>query len=309
MRGHTRSGSVALVIAVLVLAVVVGAAIPLLSGEPRVFYNAPAWTPPPSRTISVVSSHRMATATGTSTALVSIQLTLVPKQAVIPLPAMTPSATPTLTAVPAIASGATATITLGSTPTSIIKNTIPSVTSTPALAVSTAEIQPLAAGETAEVAGLRSPTPTKTGETPTPTPTVQRRPTATFSVPIAVSPPALANPGDGASGKGVIRFEWLPTGPLPTGAAYELVWWNPSEPPEAARGLAPPTQASSQELNIDALFLSNQVPGGRLFWTVLIVRLQPYTRLTQPAQSPQHRFVYEEEGPPPAPAVPPPPRP
>jgi len=123
----------------------------------------------------------------------------------------------------------------------------------------------------------------------------------------AVSPPSLLEPVNGAVGRGVIVFRWQPTGPLPNGAGYEVVWWNPDEPPAAARGLAPPTQENSLQLNIDVLFVSNQMPGGRLFWSVLVVTQQPYRRLTRPENSPQHGFVYQFEGPS-APVVPPPPR-
>ena len=104
--------------------------------------------------------------------------------------------------------------------------------------------------------------------------------------------PALLEPPNGAGGRGVITFRWQPSGPLPPGAGYEVVWWNPDEPPQAARGLAAPTQETSLQANIDVLFTSNQAPGGRIFWTVLVVRENPYVRLTQPETSQQHFFVY-----------------
>ncbi len=311
MRNRTQSGSIVAVILVLLSAVIVGAAIPLLSGGRNLSYDAHGWTPPPTRvtTGTVPSPGPVARRTQV--------LSLAAQPAENQGPFLTPTATatgaalsPTLTAMP---SPVMLTVTFTSGPTSLKTETSSPAAGTlsaPTMSPTTLALQaqPPPAGVTPPAEGVVNLLTVTPVAVSAPRPTPRRLPTATPGVFDAVSPPALVSPSDGASARGVIRFEWLPTGPLPAGAGYEVVWWNPEEPPEAARGLAPPTQANLLELNIDSLFSSGQVPGGRLFWTVLIVRSAPYARLTQPAQSPQHRFIYAGEAPV-APAQPPPPRP
>lgn len=80
-------------------------------------------------------------------------------------------------------------------------------------------------------------------------------------------------------------FQWLPTGDLSPGTAYEAVWWNPEEDPNTARGFAAPTTGNSAEVNLDVLYDSDQIRGLDIYWTVLVVQVEPYTRLVQPADS------------------------
>lgn len=313
MRSRSQSGSIAAVIVVLVLAVIIGAAIPLLSGGRDVAYNARGWTPPPTRLESRTPVRMRATATSSQVTGPVAQATRSPGQVLASVPAGTVMAlSPTAMVSPMPVPSVTVAVTFSPVPTSTTMGEVLSPTAAPTsrttpVPVSTMSVGPATVGATPTVGSASSPVPVTPAVALSPRPIPPPQPTNTPSVPVVVSPPALVSPDDGAVGRGVIRFEWLPTGPLPAGAGYEVVWWNPDERPEMARGLAPPSQANSLELSIDSLFLSNQAPGGRLFWTVLIVRLQPYARLTQPAQSPQHRFIYAAEVP--AAPVPPPPRP
>lgn len=93
-----------------------------------------------------------------------------------------------------------------------------------------------------------------------------------------------------------MRFQWQPTGPLPDGAAYEVVIWSQGEDPSHARGISPPTLARSLSLDVDVLSESGQFSDGTLLWTVLVVQKEPYLRLTQAALSPQHRLLYSPPG-------------
>ena len=56
-------------------------------------------------------------------------------------------------------------------------------------------------------------------------------------------------------------------------------------------GIAP-TPGKALEINLDRLFESGQFSEGSLYWTVLVVQKQPYTRLTLPSVSPQRYLVY-----------------
>ena len=122
-----------------------------------------------------------------------------------------------------------------------------------------------------------------------------------------MSVPALVEPGRSQTVSGIVTFRWLPTGPLPAGAGYEVVWWNSDEPAASARGIAPPTNTNSLEANLDPLAGSGQFHGSQLFWTVLVVQTSPYVRLTTPGGSELGEMYYTPSGGPPG--VPAPPKP
>jgi hypothetical protein len=69
---------------------------------------------------------------------------------------------------------------------------------------------------------------------------------------------------------------------LPSGAAYEVVWWHEGEPPDAARGIADPTPNTALKVNVNALG-GQGLRSPNILWTVLIVQPKPYRRLTRPA--------------------------
>ena len=97
-----------------------------------------------------------------------------------------------------------------------------------------------------------------------------------------ITVPVLVEPGRSQTVSGIVAFRWLPSGPLPAGAGYEVVWWNSDEPAASARGIAPPTVTNSLEANLDPLAGAGQFHGSQLYWTVLVVQTSPYVRLTSP---------------------------
>lgn len=64
--------------------------------------------------------------------------------------------------------------------------------------------------------------------------------------------------------------------PLPAGAAYEFVWWEEGAAPDSAQAIAPVTTETQQEIDLSSLGLK------RIRWTVLVVQVSPYDRLTEP---------------------------
>lgn len=90
-------------------------------------------------------------------------------------------------------------------------------------------------------------------------------------------------------------FEWRPAGQLAHGQAYEIVVWSPDQDPGQARGIAPATMMTSQEVNLDPLFESGQFRMGNLYWTVLIVQREPYLRLTEPGHG-EARYLVRRTG-------------
>jgi hypothetical protein len=135
--------------------------------------------------------------------------------------------------------------------------------------------------------------------------TATRAPAATTAAPPAgnVSPPALVAPAYNQAVSGVVSFAWLPTGPLPAGGKYEVVWWNVDEAPDAARGIAPPTAGTSLSADLGPLYSNGQFRNSQLFWSVIVVQENPYRRLTAPASSERGALYYS----PAAGSAPPPP--
>lgn len=143
-------------------------------------------------------------------------------------------------------------------------------------------------------------TPVRAAATPTappsPRPTAEPLQSAPAEPVVHLSPPELAQPVDGASVSGEVIFGWLPTAPLPPGAAYEVVWWNLEQDPATAGGIAPPTVLTALQANLDVMYEAHQLTSSQAYWTVLIVRQNPYERLTQPADSPRRLVVYQPRG-------------
>lgn len=176
-----------------------------------------------------------------------------------------------------VATSGTPTLEVSPTPTSSPASTsVP--TSTP-----TAVVQP-------------TNTPTRQAQ-PTSAPRVATpRPTATPTPSLALIPPDPIAPGPNESHGGVVSFSWLPTAPLPPGTAYEVVMWNAGEPASGALGVAAPTTQNSLQADLDALFNQGRPIGQDVYWTVLVVRLDPYERLIQPADSNWRVMRYQQPG-------------
>ncbi len=186
--------------------------------------------------------------------------------------AVTPSLTPPVV-LPTPSASATAVV-VQSTPSAV-----PTNTSSPVATTASAP----AARTTSRVQPIRSPR-----RQPTPVP----QPTATPVEAPEVAPPELLSPAPDARPSGIAVFEWRPSVPLEDGQAYEIVVWSSEKDPSQAWGIAPPTADTALEINLDELFASGQFREGSLYWTVLVVQKEPYTRLTAPAFSPRRYLVY-----------------
>jgi hypothetical protein len=90
-----------------------------------------------------------------------------------------------------------------------------------------------------------------------------------------------------------VTFRWQPNDALPLGTAYEAVSWSAGEDPAAARGLAATTAQSELTIDLDALYGFGQLKSGNLYWTVLIVRTAPYSRLTKPTADNGRLLTYQ----------------
>lgn len=235
--------------------------------------------------------------TGTAGSVEAVPSEQTPTATPVPTRTASPtsSPTPTVTRTPTAPPTSTKTATRTRTPTSA-----PTATATP-----TATFTPTPAPtRTAIVVRLATPTRRATARpraTPQPTPTATR-------AAVSVSPPGLAAPAYGQSVEGVVTFAWIATGPLPQGAKYEVVWWNTSEAPDAARGLAAPVTGTSMNADLSVLYNAGAFTGSEVFWTVLIVTENPYVRLTLPSGSERGSIYYAPSSGGPAPP-PPPPRP
>lgn len=127
---------------------------------------------------------------------------------------------------------------------------------------------------------------------PNPSPTVEAAAVAAI---VPDAPELLAPPAESRLA-GLVQFAWQPSVVPGNGLAYEIVVWAPDQDPNQARGIAPPTLGTALQVNLDRLFESGRFREGSLYWTVLVVQQEPYTRLTLPADSPQRYLVYTEPG-------------
>lgn len=134
-----------------------------------------------------------------------------------------------------------------------------------------------------------TPISTRTPSRPTTVAPAMTRVTSTPPQASAV-PPDLIAPGDGESRNGRVEFRWQEAGPLPAGAAYEVVWWRENESPVEARGFAEPVSDATLTVDLNAWYDREQVR--RFYWTVIVVRRNPYARLTNLADSPSRVLAF-----------------
>lgn len=106
------------------------------------------------------------------------------------------------------------------------------------------------------------------------------------------TPPQLISPLPDARLPGIADFAWKPTTPLVNGMAYEVVVWSPEQDPNQAWGIAPPTQDTRLEVNLDELFEGGRFREGSLYWTVVIAQKDPYLRVTLPGDGERRYLVY-----------------
>jgi pilus assembly protein CpaE len=147
------------------------------------------------------------------------------------------------------------------------------------------------------------PTPSATRAQPTATATrVQSTPTATRisqrppSPTLVIAAPSLVEPATGGSTSGTVAFRWQSVSPLPSGAAYEVVVWNSGEDPTTARGVAATTTETSLKADLGTLYSAGLLKAGDTFWTVLVVKTDPYVRLSQPAAASARTLIYQAPG-------------
>jgi multidrug resistance efflux pump len=160
------------------------------------------------------------------------------------------------------------------------------------------------------IAPKTSVTPTVQASLPAGTPAAPRLaataagqagPTA---APVKAVAPVLLQPVDGETARGAVVFRWEPAGPLPQGGLYEVVAWPADAQPAVAQGLAPATTRTRASVNLDLMASADELTGGRLFWTVIVVRQDPYQRLTEPTGAGARLLVWAG----PAPTAPPKPK-
>lgn len=159
-----------------------------------------------------------------------------------------------------------------------------------ATAVSIARTATAAAEATARAGELAAPTaaaPQATAPAPAATaaPAVGgSKPAATAAPAPAATPvvkaPVLAEPVNGVTVTGPTVFRWQAASPLPEGAFYEVVAWWAGQGPADAQGIAAPTTKTSASVNLDIMASSGQLVSNELTWTVIVVRKDPYQRLT-----------------------------
>jgi len=107
--------------------------------------------------------------------------------------------------------------------------------------------------------------------------------------PAKVAAPLLLEPPANETVKGRITVKWQAVD-LPPGAAYEVVWWRPDADPNTAKGFAPPTTATTQEIDTTALGLDT---GQTFIWAVLVVQTKPYGRLLPLAEANHRPLVFK----------------
>lgn len=266
MDADERKRTLILGVAIVGLAALIGLSLPFMMGGSLQGRQDIVWTPPPSSTLRPARS----------AALTPARTTRAPTRA---LHALTPTATASLQPTPH--------------PTAAAPSPTPAPASPSAPAF---EAEPTAGPAPTATPSLTPPPPTRArANVPLPNPTPQA----------LVSPPTLVEPAGDALRGGEVTFRWQATGPLPPGAAYEVVWWNLEEGAWMARGLAAPTYSLSLAANLDVLYRTGQVVASQFYWTVLVVNVDPYLRLTLPQDSPAWRLNYRQSGG----EAPPPPKP
>jgi hypothetical protein len=102
----------------------------------------------------------------------------------------------------------------------------------------------------------------------------------------------LLEPAADSTASGAVVFRWQAATPLPEGAFYEVIGWLPGQGPGDATGLAAPTTKTSASVNLDVMTQAGQFAANELTWTVVVVRKEPYQRLTDAAAGEARRLVY-----------------
>lgn len=194
-----------------------------------------------------------------------------------PTPALTAtsSKTPTTGAITVVLPRSTVKVTVAVSPTAASARAISDTVSlTP-----TVTLRPtITRTNTPTTTTTDTPSPTtKPTDTPSPkptkTPTPTRRPITPPPSPLAT--PLLVEPSDGSNASSNVKFAWSwPGVPLGANQGFELLIWKQGEP---HNGATSPTRETSLTLDM------SNYPEGTYFWSVVLVQLQPYGRLSAEA--------------------------
>lgn len=96
--------------------------------------------------------------------------------------------------------------------------------------------------------------------------------------------PILLNPEPNAQLQSEVHFQWQWDGqPLPEGFAFDLLIWSEAEDQEhqgtGARGVVETDQSLEREVDLDFVETIIEHGGGAYFWTVIVVKEEPYERV------------------------------
>jgi hypothetical protein len=97
-----------------------------------------------------------------------------------------------------------------------------------------------------------------------------------------VSLPAITilAPADQTSSATQMTFVWQSDQALPPGHAYELIVWQEGQPPlRDGLGIAAPLQEQSLTVQLAGLYATGVIHPGLYHWGVLLVTVDPYTRV------------------------------
>lgn len=123
--------------------------------------------------------------------------------------------------------------------------------------------------------------------TPSPTASNTPVPTVTPTLPATLTPtptptlPAigLLGPPPDFTASSSATFEWQPGGPIPNDVFYEVVVWREGSDPREAQAAANALKDTRVTVDFAAV---PHVSNGAYRWTVILVRTNPYQRLTLP---------------------------
>ncbi|MCE7982227.1 MAG: hypothetical protein DYG89_13610 [Caldilinea sp. CFX5] len=109
--------------------------------------------------------------------------------------------------------------------------------------------------------------------------------------PAVVDSVTLLAPPEQTSSSDLLTFAWQGQTPLPAGQAYEVIVWRPGQTPLAdGLGIAPPDQSATLTVQLRGLHEAGIIQPGAYQWGVLLVTVEPYSRLT--LLSPERTFYF-----------------
>jgi hypothetical protein len=113
--------------------------------------------------------------------------------------------------------------------------------------------------------------------------------------------PTLLSPEPDAQLQSEVHFQWQWDGqPLPEGFAFDLLIWSEAEHQEhqgtKAYGVIDTDQSLERDVDLDFVETIIRHGGGTYFWTVIVVKEEPYERVG--AWGEKRSFIYTQPEPP-----------